>query len=64
MLNLARSLIQGAKTVEDMLVEIYLDMDEEIRESERVIEFVVDVNGAEVIANIVPSELGAEPGSK
>ena len=53
----ARSLIQGAKTVEDMLVEIYLDVDDEIRESERVLDFVVDVNGADVIANIVPDRL-------
>jgi hypothetical protein len=50
----ARSLITGAKTVEDMLVEIYLDVDEKIRESDRVIEFVVDVNGSDVIANMVP----------
>jgi len=50
----ARSLIQGAKTVEDMLVEVYLDVDEKIRESERVVEFVVDVNGKDVIANMVP----------
>ena len=50
----ARSLITGAKTVEDMLVEIYLDVDEKIRESDRVIEFVVDVNGSGIIANMVP----------
>jgi hypothetical protein len=52
----ARSLIQGAKTVEDMLVEAYLDVDEKIRESDRVVEFVVDVNGTDVIANMVPAK--------
>jgi len=50
----ARSLIQGAKTVEDMLVEAYLEVDEKIRESDRVVDFVVDINGTDVIANMVP----------
>ena len=50
----ARSLITGAKMVEDMLVEAYLDVDEKIRESDTVVEFLVDVNGTDVVANMVP----------
>ncbi|KAH0561971.1 hypothetical protein GP486_003322 [Trichoglossum hirsutum] len=54
----ARSLSAGAKTVEEMLVETYLDVDEKIKESDSMIEFVVDVNGTEVVVNMVqPKEL-------
>ncbi|KAL2076228.1 hypothetical protein VTL71DRAFT_1171 [Oculimacula yallundae] len=49
----ARSLIMGARKLEDLLVDVYLQVDEEIRESERVVEFMVDVNGSEVIAKMV-----------
>jgi hypothetical protein len=44
----------GAKLVEDMLVEAYLDVDEKIRESDAVVEFLVDVHGTDVVANMVP----------
>ena len=49
----ARSLIIGARKVEDILVEAYLEIDEQICESEKMIDFVVDVNGSEVIAKMV-----------
>ncbi|KAH7333255.1 P-loop containing nucleoside triphosphate hydrolase protein [Rhexocercosporidium sp. MPI-PUGE-AT-0058] len=49
----ARSLITGARKLEDLLVEVYLQVDEEIRESEKMVNFVVDVNGSEVIARLV-----------
>lgn len=54
----ARSLIMGAGKVEDILVEAYLNVDEEIRESGRMVDFVVDVNGSEVIANMVEQKPG------
>lgn len=53
----ARSLIMGVRKVEDMLVEAYLEADEEIRESEKMVDFVVDVNGSEVIAKMIKKEL-------
>jgi len=57
----ARSLLMGARKVEDILVEAYLEVDDEIRESEKIVDFVVDVNGSEVIAKMVkqkePSEM-------
>jgi hypothetical protein len=49
----ARSLIMGARKLEDILVEAYLEVDEEIRESEKMVDFVVDFNGSEVIAKMV-----------
>jgi hypothetical protein len=56
----ARSLIMGARKLEDVLVEAYLECDEEIRESEKVVDFVVDVNGSEVIAKMVKQKESAE----
>lgn len=50
----ARSLITAVKSIEDMLVEAYLDVDEEIAETDRMDEFVVDVVGGEVVANMAP----------
>ena len=49
----ARSLITAVKSVEDLLVEAYLEVDEEIIEDEGVVYFLVDVNGGELIANMV-----------
>lgn len=49
----ARSLRKGAKIVEEILVEAYLEVDEDIRESQKMVDFVVDINGSEVIAKMV-----------
>lgn len=48
----ARSLINAVKSIEDMLVEAYLDVGEEITETDTVNDFVVDVIGGEVVGNI------------
>lgn len=49
----ARSLITGAGKLEDILVEAYLEVDGEIRERGKMVDFVIDVNGSEVIAKMV-----------
>ncbi|KAF2973066.1 hypothetical protein GQX73_g612 [Xylaria multiplex] len=45
----ARSLAAAVKTVEDRLVEAYLDEEEEIAEDQEMQEFFVDVRGNEVV---------------
>ncbi|RFU25801.1 hypothetical protein B7463_g10533, partial [Scytalidium lignicola] len=56
----ARSLITAVRTVEDLLVEAYLSVDDEIKESDIVLDFMVDVKGGEVVANMLtpPSPKG------
>lgn len=50
----ARSLITAVKSqVEDVLVERYLDVEREIGEGNEIVEFVVDVQGGEVVVNMV-----------
>ena len=50
----ARSLITAVKgIVEDVLVESYLDVEREIEENNDPIEFMVDVQGGEVVINMV-----------
>lgn len=49
----ARSLITAVDSIEDMLVNAYLGVDEKIVETEQVSDFVIDVNGGEIIASMV-----------
>jgi len=56
----ARSLINGARKLEDILVEAYLEIDGEIRESEKMVDFVIDVNGSEVTAKMVKQKESEE----
>jgi ATP-dependent Clp protease ATP-binding subunit ClpA len=50
----ARSLLTAVKgLVEDVLVESYLEVEKEISETEKMMEFVVDVNGEQVIVDMV-----------
>ncbi|KAH8808795.1 P-loop containing nucleoside triphosphate hydrolase protein [Xylogone sp. PMI_703] len=50
----ARSLLTAVRTAEDLLVDGYLSVDDEIKETNVVLEFVVDVKGDEVVANMLP----------
>jgi len=50
----ARSLISAVDTIKTLLVETYLGVDEEIAEGGGVAECIIDVNGGEVVVNIVP----------
>lgn len=47
----ARSLITAVKSIEDLLVESYLDQDEEVMEGDEMLDFVVDVNAGDVIVS-------------
>jgi hypothetical protein len=49
----ARSLRAAVKGVEDVLVEAYLDVEEEIREGGGMVDFCVDVVAGEVVANMI-----------
>jgi hypothetical protein len=50
----ARSLIAAAEKIKRLLVEEYLKVDEEITEKNGMTEFIIDVNGGEVIVTMVP----------
>jgi hypothetical protein len=52
----ARSLISAVSSVEDMLVELYLSVDEEIVETEGFTEFVIDVVAGEIVARMATAE--------
>ncbi len=53
----ARSLISAVDTIKTLMVEAYLGVDEEIAEGVGMSEFIIDVNGGEVVANIVPPKI-------
>jgi hypothetical protein len=50
----ARSLIAAAEKIKKLLVEEYLNIDEEIAEGDGMTDFIIDVNGAEVVVNKAP----------
>lgn len=50
----ARSLISAVDTIKTLMVEAYLGVEEEISEGAGMSDFIIDVNGGEVVANIVP----------
>lgn len=53
----ARSLLTAVKSlVEDLLVESYLEVEKGISETEKMMEFVVDVNGEQVLVDMVNDE--------
>lgn len=49
----ARSLIAAAEKIKRLLVEEYLKVDDEITEGSGMSEFIIDVNGGEVVVNMV-----------
>ena len=49
----ARSLISAVDTIKTLMVEAYLGVDEEITEGSGMSEFIIDVNGGEIVINIV-----------
>ena len=52
----ARSLITAVSAVRELLVDSYLGVDELITEEDGTVEFVVDINGGEVVASMVQAE--------
>ena len=49
----ARSLITAVDTIKTLMVDAYLGVDEEITEGAGMSEFIIDINGGEVVVNIV-----------
>jgi hypothetical protein len=52
----ARSLITAVSSVRELLVDAYLGVDEAITERDELVEFLVDVNGGEVITTLVAAK--------
>ena len=46
-------MITAVNTIKELLVEAYLDVDKEIVETDRDVDFVVDVNRGEIVAGMV-----------
>lgn len=52
----ARSLISAVDTIKTLLVEAYLAVDEKIVEDGGMAECTIDVNGGEVVVDVVPPQ--------
>lgn len=50
----ARSLKAGAEKVKRIVMDAYLDDDEEIEEQDILLDFVIDVDGGEIVGKILP----------
>ena len=50
----ARSLIAAAEKIKRLLVEEYLDVDEEIVEGGSMTDFIIDIRGGEVVVRFAP----------